>query len=162
VATDALTAAVDAILWPYLRELGFGRVTARKFARRRNDVFQQVWVDANGRAGKQATCVIVCCNFPFGPVDGYPDPHGWRVGDRSWNTSSERGAGLAMTQALNALQHVELAKLDQLASIDSLLGSLAGYPDWLEVFTDQARRWRQGDVELAAQAIDCAVRLKLA
>ena len=45
--SNPVTSALTSTLSPYLKALGFTKVTSRKFARERNEVIQQLWVDAN-------------------------------------------------------------------------------------------------------------------
>jgi hypothetical protein len=79
MAADSLAAAVSGILWPFLKEVGFKKATSRRFAREKNGVFQQIWVDANGVAKSKSTRIVLCCTFPYAELKGYMDPHGFII-----------------------------------------------------------------------------------
>jgi len=163
MAIDPLTAATNSILWPYLRGKGFVKVTARRFARKRGDVYQQLWIDAKGVAGMKSTRMVLLAMFPFESVDGYFDPHGWWFGDgRTRDMSTAGKADAAMPHVVDALERTELSKLDALDSTDVLLERLEGWPDWREHASKQMQRWRAGDPELLAAVAANARRLKLA
>ena len=161
---NPLTSAVTGILWPYLKDLGFTKFTARKFARERNGVIQQLWVDANGVAGARRTVVVLCVNFPFGPVNGYLDPHGFRMGrGRGWNMSSAESAGRAMEQIVGQLQSGELERLEALSDLDAMAAALRPFTqrNWHEVFSRQLQMWRNGDSALRIAADENRRTLKL-
>ena len=131
--TDPLTPAVSRILWPFLQSAGFKKVTNRKFARDRGDVVQQIWLDANGIAGRKKLQVTACANFVFGGIDGYMDPHGFKCcNGRSWNATKPEAATIAMEQVVAALRDHEMPVLDRLSNVDAML----------------AARWRHQDLEL--------------
>jgi hypothetical protein len=151
--SDPLTRAVQTILWPFLKAEGFSKLTARKFAREKNGVFQQLWVDANGVAGKRSTYVILCANLPFGPIQGYMDPHGFRISNgRAWPMTTEELATASMQQVVAALSSNELEKLDAISDIDRMLVLLAKNPKtgWHAAYTDLFRKWREQDPTLLA------------
>lgn len=142
--TDALTPAVTKILWPYLQGEGFTKLTSRKFVREKNGVFQQLWVDANGVAGKKSTYVILCASLPFGPVDGYLDPHGFRISNgRSWNMSNPDIATKSMSTVVEALRASDLPKLDAISNVEKLLSLLAGLPNqsWFSTYSQMHQQW---------------------
>jgi hypothetical protein len=161
---NPLTAAVTSTLWPCLKELGFAKVTNRKFARERNEVIQQLWVDANGIAGARGTIIVLCANFPFGPVDGYMDPHGFRMGrGRRWNMSSVDSAQRAMEQIVASLQAGELKFLEDLSDLDAMVAALRPFAhnNWFEIFSRQLELWRSGDQTLRSAADENRRKLKL-
>lgn len=161
---DPLATAVAGVLWPYLKEIGFTRVTQRKFAREKNDVFHQLWVDANGVSGKRSTLVILCANLPFGPVNGYMDPHGFRIcNGRTWNTGTPEAAERAMHLIVEALQASEIEKLNALSSVEALLGRLENLHrrEWYETCSSHYRRWLDKDPEMMATVEQNRAQLKL-
>jgi len=151
--SDPLTKAVNDTLWPYLKAEGFGKLSPRKFVREKNDVFQQLWVDANGVAGKRSTYVILCANLPFGPVNGYMDPHGFRISNgRSWGMATPQAAASSMQQVVEALKSSELRKLDEISSIGmmlALLERLSGR-NWHATYSQLHQKWLQKDAEALA------------
>jgi hypothetical protein len=149
---DPLTAAVSEVLWPYLKTIGFRKRTPRRFARERNETFQHVWVDANGWGGKTSTLIILCATFPFGAVNSYMDPHGFRIcNDRRWDTSTHDSARLAMREIVDVLQATELDKLDQLVSPEVMLSKLQGpWSGWFPQTYALLKRWRANDNEVVA------------
>ena len=163
-SADSLTAVINGILWPYLESVGFKKVTNRKFARERNDVIQQLWVDANGREGKKRTCVVACVNFVFGQVDGYMDPHGFRIcNGRFWNMGDRAMAEKSMTQVVAALRAHELQALEKIASVPFMLELLEKphHLAWHSYNSGLERRWRAGDAELLRIADENRRALKL-
>jgi hypothetical protein len=161
---DPLAAAVTGVLWPYLKEHGFTRTTPRKFAREKNDVFHQLWVDANGVAGKKSTLVVLCANLPFGPVNGYMDPHGFRISNgRTWNTSTSEAADRAMHLIVETLQASELEKLNALSSVQALLDRLENFHrrEWYETSSLNHQRWLAKDPEFMATVEQNRAQLKL-
>lgn len=161
---DPLAAAVTGVLWPYLKEQGFSRATPRKFAREKNDVFHQLWVDANGVSGKRSTLVVLCANLPFGPVNGYMDPHGFRIcNGRTWNTSTPEAAERAMHLIVEALKTSEIEKLNALSSVDALLGRLENFQrrEWYETYSSHHQRWLANDPEIMATVEQNRGQLKL-
>jgi hypothetical protein len=174
-SSNPLTAAVTSTLWPYLKGLGFTKVTARKFAREHNEVIQQLWVDANGVAGVRGTCIVLCANFPFGPVNGYMDPHGFRMGNsrgphgvrmgsgRSWNMSSIDSAQRAMEQIVASLRADDLKFLEEISDLDAMVAALRPYTlhNWFETFSRQLEMWRNGDQTLRSAADENRRKLKL-
>lgn len=161
---DPLASAVTRILWPFLKELGFHRVTPRKFAREVNDVFQQLWVDANGVSGKSSTLIVLCANLPFGPVNGYMDPHGFRiVNGKTWNTSTPEAADRAMESIVEALRTTELKRLEPLSSTKDLLEALKSFHrrEWYDTYSSLHANWVSGDSEMVATANDNRSKLKL-
>ncbi len=151
--SDPLTQAVNKILWPYLEIEGFRKVTARKFVRERHDVFQQLWVDANGVAGKRSTYVILCANLPFGPINGYMDPHGFRISNgRSWSMGNPEAATNSMRQVVEALTRIELRKLDEISSIDTMLVLLKGLVGrtWYATYSELYQKWLAKDEQALA------------
>ena len=161
---DPLAAAVTGVLWPYLKEHGFTRSTPRKFAREKNGVFHQLWLDANGVSGKRRTLVVLCANLPFGPVDGYMDPHGFRISNgRTWNTSTPVAAETAMHGIVEALRASELEKLNALSSVEALLDQLENLHrrEWFETYAPQYQRWLAKDPEVMATVEQNRAQLKL-
>ncbi|MET0659188.1 MAG: hypothetical protein ABW110_13635 [Steroidobacteraceae bacterium] len=164
MSSNPLTSAITRTLWPYLKELGFTQFTARKFARERNGVIQQLWVDANGSGGARRTIVVLCVNFPFGPVEGYMDPHGFRISNgRSWNMSSVDSAARAMEQIVATLRAGELERLDTLSDLDAMVAALRPltYRNWHEACSRQLEMWRNDDPELRSAADENRRTLKL-
>jgi hypothetical protein len=151
--SDPLTQAVNNTLWPYLAAEGFGKLSPRKFVREKNDVFQQLWVDANGVAGKRSTYVILCANLPFGPINGYMDPHGFRISNgRSWSMANSQAAASSVQQVVEALRSSELRKLDEISNIEvmlALLEKLSGR-NWYATYSQLYQKWLQKDVEALA------------
>lgn len=145
---DPITAAARSHLWPYLEGIGFVQVTPRKYAREKADIIQQLWIDANGVGGKSRTIVILCCNFPFGSIDGYMDPHGFRICDeKRWNMSTHVRADAAMKEVVTALEESELDKLDGISTSADMLRALKGFwrKEWYEANIVLAKRWVEGD-----------------
>ena len=106
---DPLTVAVASGLWPYLKSIGFLKTTSRKFARERDGIIQQVWVDAAGFGGASRTFIVLCCNFPFGSVNGYMDPHGFRIcKERTWDLSTPTAAEASVLEIVTALKSSQL------------------------------------------------------
>jgi hypothetical protein len=143
-AQDPLTAAISKYLWPYLKEIGFKKVTARKFAREWQGVFQQLWVDANGVSGKSQTLVVLCANFPFGSVAGYMDPHGFRICQaKRWDTATQETAELSMQNIVGSLNSREIEKLDVISNIPAMLEALKKYPqrNWFETYSGLNHLW---------------------
>lgn len=150
---DPLIQASSKTLWPFLQNEGFRKVTARKFAREKNGVFQQLWVDANGVAGKKSTYIVLCANLPFGPVNGYMDPHGFRIANgRSWSMMNSEVAEKSMQHVVEALRNSELQRLDEISSIDvmlALLENLAGR-NWYSTYSQLHQKWKANDAEVVA------------
>jgi hypothetical protein len=141
---DPLAREISMTLWPYLESEGFRKVTSRKFARERNGVFQQLWVDAAGVSGKKSTYVILCASLPFGPVNGYMDPHGFRIGrGRSWSMATPEAAATSMRQVVEALRSTELPRLNAISSIENLLSLLKDAPgrDWYATYSQVHEQW---------------------
>ncbi|HEY4338620.1 MAG TPA: hypothetical protein VGM97_01620 [Steroidobacteraceae bacterium] len=162
-ASDPLTPAINSILWPYLRGHGFSKTTARRFAREKNGVIQQLWVDANGVAGRRRTLIVLCANFVFGSVKGYMDPHGFRMRPR-WDTSDPGLAELSMAQIVDALESTELAALDALSNASDMIESLKRFSvkrTWYATYSELYRRWQNGDPELISIASENRRALKL-
>ena len=161
---DPITAATKEHLWPYLQHIGFSKVSDRKYAREEDGIIQQLWVDANGIGGKRRTVVVLCANFVFGSVNGYMDPHGFRIcGGKRWNMSSIESAKRAMQLIVNALRESELAKLDELARMDAMLLALKNFPgrDWFDSYSELIDRWNRGDGELLKLADSNRAALRL-
>ena len=161
---DPLTASITSYLWPYLKSIGFVKVTPRKFAREKDGIVQQLWVDANGFAGREKTLFVLCSNFIFDVVDGYFDPCGFRICDgERWDMSTHEKADAAMQEGLTALQKTELQKLDNVSSIDGYLQALEGFwrTEWYVDCKELSDRWSQGDQELIDQAKSNRELLKL-
>jgi hypothetical protein len=151
--SDSLTRAVQTLLWPFLKSEGFSKVTTRKFVRERNGVFQQLWVDANGVAGKKSTYLVLCANLPFGPVQGYLDPHGFRISNgRPWPMSTDEMASASMQQVISALKSSELEKLDEFSSIERMFALLEKVPKtgWHVAYSDLYRRWKEREADVLA------------
>lgn len=149
--TDPLTSATATILWPYLRSEGFSIVTPRKFARERNHVFQQVWVDAGGIAGKKRTVVVLCASLPFGPISGYMDPHGFRISNgRSWNMANAEAASVSMRAVVEALSRAELQRLEAISTVEYLLSLLQNVPGraWHATYSALHGRWLANESEV--------------
>jgi hypothetical protein len=162
---DALTHAITTTLWPFLKSEGFQKVTPRKFVRQRSEVFQQLWVDANGSGGSKRTCVVLCASLPFGLVNGYMDPHGSRIANgRAWNMATPESAVNGMQQVVEVLQSHELAKLDAISDVEKLLGLLENLPNrnWHSTYSQLHQRWRDKDPEALALEQANRVALKLA
>ncbi|MFT3805442.1 hypothetical protein [Arenimonas sp.] len=150
---DSLTQAVDKILWPFLQQEGFVQRTSRKFVRERNDVFQQIVIDANGAGGKSRTVVMLFASLPFGPVGGYLDPHGFLLGSgRRWRMETADVAQKSMTQIVEALRRHELEKLDGLSDLPAMIESLRPltHRSWHATYADLYSRWRASDAEVVA------------
>lgn len=151
--SDPLIQAANKTLWPFLQSEGFQKVTARKFAREKNDVFQQLWVDANGVAGKKSTYIILCANLPFGPTNGYMDPHGFRIANgRSWSMVNPEAAEKSMQQVVEALRKSELQRLNEISSINimlALLEKMAGR-SWHSTYSQLHQKWKANDAEVLA------------
>lgn len=162
---DALTHAITTTLWPFLKNEGFQKVTPRKFVRQRSNVFQQLWVDANGAGGSKRTCIVLCASLPFGPVNGYMDPHGFRIANgRAWNMATSESAADGMQQVIEVLRSHELAKLDGISEVEKLLVLLDGLPsrNWHSTYSQLHQRWRDKDPEALALERANRVALKLA
>ena len=156
---DPLTHEVSKTLWPYLQSEGFRKLTSRKFVREKNGVFQQLWVDANGVSGSRSTYVILCASLPFGPVNGYMDPHGFRIGNaRSWPMATPDAAANSMRQVVEALRSAELQRLDALSTIQRLLSLLKDIPgrNWHATYSQLHEKWLAKDS--AAVAVERANR----
>jgi hypothetical protein len=153
---DFLTSAVQGVLWPYLRSVGFRKVTARKFAREKNDIFQQVWIDANGVSGAQKTRIVLCCNFPFSSVSGYMDPHGFQLcRGKVWDMSEQESAVRSMQDAVEALKRSELNALDEICNFVYMLSSLEvlerpPQDQWHSTSVALYNKWLRGDAETLA------------
>lgn len=165
-ASDPIAAAGTRYLWPYLSRTGFGKVTQRKYARVRNDVVQQLWIDANGSGGKSRTRVILCVHFIFGDLDGYMDPHGFIIcGGKSWNMSTSDSADHAMQLVVAALEQTEMKRLDELSSPEAMLRALAAFSrraDWHREYSTLWDRWQRTDADLLRKAERNRVALGLA
>jgi hypothetical protein len=162
--SDSLTRAVQTFLWPFLKSEGFRKLTARKFVRERSRVFQQLWVDANGIAGKKSTRIVLCASLPFGPAQGYLDPHGFLVSNgRSWPTNTEELADASMQQVVVVLNSNALGKLDEISSVEKMLSLLEKDPrsGWHTTYTELHRRWKEGDAEVLAVEASNRKALKL-
>jgi hypothetical protein len=147
---DPLTAAISKILWPYLKAIGFNKVSSRKFAREREGVFQQLWVDANGVSGKSSTLVVLCANFPFGSVAGYMDPHGFRICQAErWDTTTQEMAEKSMKNIVSCLESSEIEKLNSISNMVVMLESLKKYSqrNWYATYTELYERWNIKDSE---------------
>ena len=174
-SSNPVTSALTSTLSSYLKGLGFTKVTNRKFARERNEVIQQLWVDANGVAGARRARIVLCANFPFGPVSGYMDPHGFQLGSsrgphgvrmgsgRSWNMSSVDSAQRAMEQIVTSLQAGEIKFLEELSDLDTMVAALRPYTrqNWFDTFSRQLEMWRSGDPTLRSAADENRRKLKL-
>ena len=162
---DALTQAITTTLWPFLKNEVFQQVTARKFVRQRGDVFQQLWVDANGSGGSKRTCVVLCASLPFGPVNGYMDPHGFRIANgRAWNMADPGSAADGVASIVESLRSHELAKLDGISAIEKLLDLLADLPsrEWHSTYSRLHQEWLNQDSEALALERANRAALKLA
>lgn len=151
--SDPLTNEVTRTLWPYLQSEGFLKVTPRKFVRESNGIFQQLWIDANGFGGKKRTYVILCASLPFGPIQGYMDPHGFRIGnDRTWNMATPEAALKSMQQVVAALREHYLLKIEAISGIEILLDLLKDIPgrDWHTTYSQAYEKWLAKDPELLA------------
>lgn len=145
-----------------MKNEGFTKVTSRKFVRQKNDVFQQLWVDANGSGGQKRTCVVLCASLPFGPVNGYMDPHGFRIANgRAWNMTTPDSAADCMLQVVEALRSHELNKLDAISSVEKLLGLLEPLANrnWHSTYSVLHQKWLAKHPE--ALALERAHRAKL-
>lgn len=159
-----LTAAITSYLWPYLKEIGFVKVTPRKFAREKDGIVQQLWVDANGFGGCEDTLFILCSNLIFDKVGGYFDPCGFRICDeQSWDMSTHESADEAMKEIVKALKNTELQKLNQISTIDTFLSALDGYwrTEQVKECHDLVKLWYARDKEVLNMAQENRVRLKL-
>jgi hypothetical protein len=162
--SDSLTRAVQSFLWPFLKSEGFTKLTARKFVRERGGVFQQIWVDANGIAGKRSTRVVLCATLPFGPAQGYLDPHGFLVSNgRSWPTNTDDLASASMQQVVAALKFSALVKIDEISNVEKMLSLLENNPrsGWHTAYTELHRRWKERDVDVLAIEASNRKALKL-
>ena len=162
--SDSLTQAVQTFLWPFLKSQGFRKLTARKFVRERSGVFHQLWVDANGIAGKKSTRIVLCANLPFGPTQGYLDPHGFLVSNgRTWPTNTEELAKTSMHQIVEALNSNALGKLDEISSVEKLLSLLENDPrsGWHTAYAELHRRWKERDADVLAVEASNRKALKL-
>jgi hypothetical protein len=158
--TDPITQCVSKTLWPFLRQEGFTKVTPRKFSRERRGVFQQLWIDANGFSGRARTYVILLVGFPFGGINSYYDPFGFRICDgRSWDMSTTESADSAMQRIVDALATSELARIDEVSGIDVMIPMLGLGTGWGLTARDQYRRWQVGDAEMLE--VEAANRAKL-
>jgi hypothetical protein len=152
---EPLTAAITSYLWPYLKTIGFVKVTPRKFAREKNDIVQQLWVDANGFGGRENTLFILCSNLIFDKVGGYFDPCGFRICDeKSWDMSTHEKADSAMQEVVEALKTTEFDKLEQVSTVESFLNALEGFwrTEWYQECNELARHWLAKDEKLIEQA----------
>ena len=163
-----LEEAIRKILWPYLKEVGFTKVSGRKFAREKNDVFQQLWVDANGVSKSRSTRIVLCSTFPFASPNGYMDPHGFIIcGSKDWNMSKTEPANEGMHQVIAALASSELRALDEISNIETMLGSIKSLSQtplqktWHPTHLDLWERWRNGDVEVLSIVSENRQALKL-
>lgn len=164
MASDPLSSAVSSILWPYLKGEGFVKSTNRRFAREKNGVIQQVWVDANGVAKARSTRIVLCCTFPFASPEGYMDPHGFIIkGGRHFDMSTEVSAEKSMNGVVSFLRESELSALERLSSLEYLVASLKPLPnrEWHATYSQLAERWSKGDAELKASAESVRSKLKL-
>ena len=154
---DPLTAAVTSYLWPYLKNLGFKKVSPRKYAREASDTIQQLWVDANGFGGKSQTLIILCVNPVYEGQTGYKDPCGFRIcNDKTWDMSTHEKADRAMQKVVQALNETELEKLNAISSIEGILESLKDFwrIEWYEKSKELAKRWSSNDPELMQKATE--------
>jgi hypothetical protein len=136
-----------------LKAKGFTRRTSRRFARERNNVFQQLWVDANGVGGKRRTLIVLCANLPFGPISGYLDPHGFRIcSGRMWRSDTAELAEKSMLQVVEALQTSELAKLDAISNVQSMVEALKPLTgrSWYAIYSELHRKWLEKEREVLA------------
>lgn len=164
MATDPLSRAVSEVLWPFLNGEGFKKSASRKFARERNGVIQQVWVDASGAAKNKSTRIVLCCTFPYAESQGYMDPHGFIINNgKHYDMSTELAAQTAMSQVVTALKQSQLAALDNIASSERMLAALKPFANrnWYAAFTELQQRWLSGDAELLQRAASNRQALKL-
>lgn len=161
---DPLTASISKLLWPYLKSEGFVKTSGRKFSREINGVIQQLWVDANGVSGKSSTLIVLCANFPFGSVNGYMDPHGFRICEgRRWNTSETEIAEKSMCSIVSILKESEIGRLNSISSVEIMLESLEKHTqrNWYATYSEMYERWRRNDPEVVAVYQENKKKLKL-
>ena len=150
---DPLTHEISKTLWPYLQSEGFRKLTSRKFVREKNSVFQQLWVDANGVSGKRSTFMILCASLPFGPLNGYMDPHGFRIGGgRSWSMATSDAAANSMRQVVEALRSADLQRLDAISTVEKLISLLKDLPgrNWYVTYSQLHEKWLAKDPAVVA------------
>jgi hypothetical protein len=148
---DPLTAATTTYLWPFLKSVGFKKLSPRKYAREINDTIQQLWVDANGFGGKRRTLFVLCVNAVYGNQSGYMDPCGFRIcKSETWDMSTLESADNAMQEVVKALKETELERINSISSIEGIVTSLEGFwrTEWYEQNKYLAERWRKKDPEL--------------
>lgn len=167
-SSKPLEDAAKAILWPYLQAAGFTKVSARKYAREKVGVFQQVWVDANGVSKAESTRIVLCATFPFASPNGYMDPHGFIVGlGKHRNMSTSELADAGMHHVVFALDTSELKKLDELSGIEKMLAAIKDLSQtplqkqWHPMCIALYDRWKSGEPEALRIVSESRRALKL-
>lgn len=120
---DALTQAITTTLWPFLKNEGFQKVTPRKFVRERRDVFQQLWVDANGSGGSKRTFVVLCASLAAS--DGI---NHFAIRRRFWAVAAIKNSSCAPLSPRSRSRSSFMMRLRCANSISTFLRSLR---DWL-------------------------------
>ena len=143
---DPVTAATTSYLWPYLKEKGFVKSTARNFARENNGFFQQIWVDANGFSGKCS----VRLHYNVMPV-AVESVSSYSVGDGidSWDMSDHEKADLSMKEIVEVIDKDLMQRMEAFSSyesyIDQFLGCSYGNEEYKKAFLERMSRWMNDD-----------------
>jgi hypothetical protein len=162
--SDPLNNAISRVLWPFLKGAGFVRSSGKTFARERNGVIQQVWVDAKGVAGRKSTRITLCCTFPYAAPNGYMDPHGFvALRGKHFDMSTEESAQPAMESVVAALRDTDLSALDRISNAEIMLDALKAFTTrpWHGTFSQLQERWLRQDPELVSAASATRRMLKL-
>ena len=146
---DPVTAATTSYLWPYLKEKGFVRSTARNFAKEVNGFFQQVWVDANGFSGKSSVRV----HYNVMPV-AEESVSSYSVGDGldSWDMSNHEVADISMQEIVELLDKELIPKMDGLSEYRSYIFQFRecgfGSEEYKKNMLERMSRWKSDDFTL--------------
>ena len=144
-SNDPLTAATTSYLWPFLKENGFSKSTARKFSKEVNDFFHQIWIDANGFSGKKSVRLHYCI-MPNAQqnINGYSVGNYIPIG----NVSTHENADKAMKKIIETLEKQLLKKMDKLSNYKKFTKEFNtngyGIQEYKQEMMIKFSQWEQG------------------
>ena len=163
-SNDPVTAATTSYLWPYLKEKGFVKSTARNFAREINGFFQQIWIDANGFSGKSSVRV----HYNVMPI-AEENVSSYSVGDGidSWDMSDHEKADISMQEIIEVIDKDLIPKMDSYSNFESYVYQFREYGCGIEEYKNEMlermSRWVNDDFKSCEkdQASENRKKLKL-
>ena len=145
---DPITAATTSYLWPYLKEKGFVKSTARNFSKEVNGFFQQFWIDANGFNGRSS----VRLHYSVMPI-AKDNVLSYSVGESldGWDMSDHDLADAAMQDIVSTIENELIPKMDEWSDYDSYIYQFREYGFGIEEYKadmlEKLSRWKDAKFE---------------